>query len=376
MFGRRIHLFTLFGFRVGLDPSWFILGLLVSWTLAANWFPAEMPGLAPGVYWIMGIAGAIGLFMSIVVHEFFHALQARRDGLEMRGITLFIFGGVAEMDQEPRSAGAEFRMAIAGPIASILIGVICLAIVAYTGGLMPATAVAVVRYLGVINIVLAVFNMIPAFPLDGGRVLRSALWHWKGSLRWATRISSRVGSTFGLLLILLGVFSVLATGNLISGMWLFLIGLFVRFAANSSYQQLLLRKALEGEPAGRFMRTDLITVPRHITLQELVDDYIYRHHHKLYPVVEDGRLFACVSTRQVKETPREQWSYRKVGDAAVSCSPENTIPPEMDAMEVLAQMRRTGTSRLLVANGHQLVGMITLKDLMSFLALKVELEEK
>ncbi len=374
MFGRRIHLFTLFGFRVGLDPSWFILGLLVSWTLAVNLFPIQSPGLAPGIYWAMGVAGAIGLFLSIVVHEFFHALQARRDGLEMRGITLFIFGGVAEMDQEPRSAGAEFRMAIAGPIASVLIGGICLGIIALVGGVLPAPVFGVLQWLGFINIVLAIFNMIPAFPLDGGRVLRSALWKWKGSIRWATRISSRFGSAFGLILILLGVLSVFG-GNIIGGMWLFLIGLFVRFAASSSYQQLLLRRALEGEKVERFMKTDVVTVPRHTTLQQLVDDYVYRHHHKLYPVVEDGRLLACVSTRQVKETPREQWSFRRVGDVASSCTANNTVAPGTDAMEVLSHMRRTGASRLLVAEDDRLLGMITLKDLMDFLALKLELEE-
>ncbi len=374
MFGRRIHLFTLFGFRVGLDPSWFILGLLVSWTLAVNLFPVQSPGLAPAMYWAMGVAGAIGLFLSIVVHEFFHALQARRDGLEMRGITLFIFGGVAEMDQEPRSAGAEFRMAIAGPIASVLIGGICLGIIALVGGVLPVPLFGVLQWLGFINIVLAVFNMIPAFPLDGGRVLRSALWKWKGSIRWATRISSRFGSAFGLILILLGVLSVFG-GNIIGGMWLFLIGLFVRFAASSSYQQLLLRRALEGEKVERFMKTDVVTVPRHTTLQQLVDDYVYRHHHKLYPVVEDGRLLACVSTRQVKETPREQWSFRRVGDVASSCTANNTVAPGTDAMEVLSHMRRTGASRLLVAEDDRLLGMITLKDLMDFLALKLELEE-
>lgn len=375
MFGsRRFHLFTLFGFRVGLDPSWFILALLVAWTLATSWFPVEQPGLSPGVYWLMGIGGALGLFISIVVHEFFHAMQARRDGLEMRGITLFIFGGVAEMDQEPRSAGAEFRMAIAGPIASVLIALVCFAIVRWAGAALPAPARAVVSYLAFINIVLAIFNMIPAFPLDGGRILRSALWKWRGSIRWATRVSSRIGAGFGLMLILLGVLSVL-TGNLIGGMWLFLIGLFVRFAANSSYQQLVLRRALEGEPVNRFMKADPVVVPRHLTLQQLVDDYVYRHHHKLYPVVEDDRLLACISTRQIKDTPREQWSFRRVGDVAHSCSVENTVPPDMDAMQVLAQMRRTGASRLLVAEGDRLLGIVTLKDLMGFLALKVELEE-
>jgi CBS domain-containing protein len=220
---------------------------------------------------------------------------------------------------------------------------------------------------------LALFNLIPAFPLDGGRVLRSALWEWKGSLRWATMITSRLGSGFGILLMVLGAVSVVS--GQWSGIWLVLVGLFVRNAAQMSYQQLLMRRALEGEPVARFMKADPVTVPRGISVAELVESYIYRHHFKLYPVLDDsGRLAGCVTTRQVRELPREEWDRTTVGALAKGCQPENTVTPATDAMQALSLMSRTGVSRMLVVEGDRLVGILTLKDLLQFFALKMELE--
>lgn len=374
MFGRPIDLFTLFGFRVRLDASWFILAVLVTWTLAAGLFPNVYEGLSTTTYWVMGVLGALGLFVSIVVHEFFHALVARRNAIPMRGITLFIFGGVAEMDAEPPSARAELLMAGAGPLASVLIGVGALALGALLGDVLPVPVAGVIGYLGSINLLLAAFNLIPAFPLDGGRILRAGLWHWKRDLRRATRIASRIGSGFGLALILLGVLRVIGAGDFIGGMWWFLIGMFLRGAANASYQQVLLRQALEGEPVRRFMKPDPVAVPATLPVGEFVEDYVYRHHHKLFPVVENGQLTGCVTTQQVKAVPREEWQTRHVRDIATSCVPDNTVTPDMDALEALARMRRTGASRLLVAEGERLIGILTLKDLLEFFALKVDLE--
>ncbi|HSF43406.1 MAG TPA: site-2 protease family protein, partial [Thermoanaerobaculia bacterium] len=309
-FGRSIELFKVFGFPIRLDPSWFIVAVLLTWTFATNIFPPQVPGLSPPVYWGMGLAGAIGLFASVVLHELSHSVVARRFGLTIRGITLFIFGGVAEMTSEPPSPKAEFWIASAGPAASLAIAAGVLG-VNLIGGLLglPAAATAVLGYLAYANGMLALFNLIPAFPLDGGRILRSILWGWKGSLRFATRVTSRIGGWFGLSLIGLGVLvTVFVPGGFISGFWLFLIGLFVRNAAQMAYQQLLLRRAFQGEPVSRFMQADPVTVPRQISVAELVKDYIYRYHFKMFPVVDDaGRLVGCVTTRQVKELPHEEW---------------------------------------------------------------------
>ena len=204
----------------------------------------------------MGVAGAVGLFLSIVFHEFWHSVIARHFGLPMKGITLFIFGGVAEMEDEPPNAKTELLMAIAGPISSVVLGGLFLAV--SWGGVAahwPQPVWGVLQYLGWLNIILAVFNMIPAFPLDGGRVFRSILWAVKGDLRWSTRIAAAFGSGMGMLLIVLGLFA-FVTGSLITGVWYFLIGMFIRGAAQMSYRQVLIRNALGGEPVSHFMETE------------------------------------------------------------------------------------------------------------------------
>ncbi|MEJ2068028.1 MAG: site-2 protease family protein [Deltaproteobacteria bacterium] len=376
MFGKRIKLFKIFGFEVGIDLSWIILAFLIAWSLSVGLFPFQFKGLSTETYWLMGIIGAVGLFLSIIFHELSHSLVARRYGMPMKGITLFIFGGVAEMSDEPTSPKAEFMMAVVGPISSIAIGLICYGI--YTLGKQggwPQPITGVVGYLAMINGLLAGFNLIPAFPLDGGRLLRSILWGIKGNIRWATRVASSIGSGFGILLIVLAVFQ-LFRGNFIGAMWWFLIGMFLRGAAKSSYQQLMVRDALQGEPVSRFMSDDPVTVSPSLSVKDLIEDYIYRYHFKMFPVVDDGTLVGCVSTKEVKDIRREQWGQKMIGELAADCSIDNTVAPDTDAVKALALMNRTGVSRLMVTEGDRLVGVITLKDLLKFLSLRMELEEK
>jgi Zn-dependent protease len=375
MFGKGIRLFKLFGFSVEIDMSWLIIAALVTWSLAAGYFPRYKPDLSTATYWWMGLIGALGLFGSIVVHELSHSLVARQYGLEMRGIRLFIFGGVAQMDEEPESPRAEFMMAIAGPIASVLISLAAFGLHGLGTQLGWSTPVtAVLWYLAWINAVVAAFNLVPAFPLDGGRVLRSILWKMKGSLKWATRIASRSGSAFAVVLILLGVLS-LFVGNFIGGMWWILLGLFLRAASESSYQQLLVRRVLGHEPVERVMRADVQTVSPSISVEELVEDHVYRHHFKMFPVTENGHLVGCVTTRRVKQLPRGQWSQHNVGELAEPCSEENSISPTADAMLALKKMTADGCSRLMVVEGDQLRGVISLKDVSRLISLKLELEE-
>jgi Zn-dependent protease/CBS domain-containing protein len=374
-FGRPIELFKIFGFKVRIDFSWFVIAALVTWQLSALTFPAQLPGLAPATYWLMGTAGALAYFLCILLHEMSHAMVARTYGVEIRGITLFIFGGVAEMTEEPPSPQSEFVIAAAGPAASFGIAFACggLYLAGNVGG-WPAPVTAVLGYLAALNGLLALLNLTPAFPLDGGRILRAVLWGWRGNLRWATRISAGIGSGFGLLLIGWGVVSVL--NGVLFGVWVFVLGLFVRNAATASYQQLLLRRTLEGEPVSRFMHPDPVTVPRAISVLELVQSYIYRYHFKMFPVVDDaGRLLGCVTARHVRSLPREDWERQTVGALAERCSPENTVQASTDAMEALSRMSRTGASRLMVVDGDRLLGILSLKDLLRFFSLKMELEE-
>lgn len=374
MFGKGVRLFTLFGFTVRVDASWLAIAVLVTWSLAAGLFPQRAPGLDRTTYWVMGAIGALGLFVSVVVHEFAHSLVARARGMKMRGITLFIFGGVAEMEDEPPDARTEFEMAVVGPITGFVLAGIFWALLAAARGAGAAPAVvAVLAYLSIINGLLAVFNLIPAFPLDGGRVLRAALWGYKGSLRWATRIAAAIGNGFGILLIALGIWLFIG-GRAIDGVWYFLIGSFLRNAAQMSYRQVLLRKALEGETLRRFMQPNPVTAPPDISVAQLVREYIYRHHFKMFPVVENGRLEGCVSTQEVKAIPEDEWGSRTVGSILHQCSLENTVSPDTDPMKALSKMSRNNLSRLLVVQGDRLEGVVTLKDMLKFLSLKMDLE--
>jgi Zn-dependent protease/predicted transcriptional regulator len=375
MFGRQIRLFKLLGFEVKLDLSWFILAILITWSLAKGFFPQYFKDLPNAAYWWMGVAGTLGLLISIVLHELSHSLVARRYGIPMKGITLFIFGGVAEMDEEPPSPKAEFFMAVVGPLASILIALLSYQI--YIFGKQfgwPVPVNGIFLYLGIINMVLAIFNLFPGFPLDGGRMLRSVLWYWKNNIRWATRVSSQIGAAFGLGLIILGVVSFIF-GNLIGGIWWVLIGFFLRNASQMSYKQLFIRKALEGEHVSRFMKTDLITLSSSIPIEELVEDYFYKHHFKMYPVLDNSKLIGCVTTRMVKEIPKENWKFRKVEEIISPCTEENSVRPDTDAMDAISKMYQSGNSRLLVVEAGKLVGIITLKDMMEFLSMKMDIEK-
>jgi Zn-dependent protease len=375
MFGRPVSLFNIFGFEIKIDISWLILAALVTWSLASGLFPEYYKDLSPASYWWMGAAGAAGLFLSIVFHELAHSLVARNYGVSMKGITLFIFGGVAEMEDDPPNPKAEFFMAIVGPLSSAAISLFLFLIIFWgKERSWPVTINGVLAYLAWLNIVLAVFNLVPAFPLDGGRVLRSALWSWKKDMRWATAIAARIGSGFGITLIILGVIS-LFMGNFVGGLWWFMIGLFIRSAAQRSYQQLLARGLFHAKKVKDLMIKNPLTVPRSISLTEFVNEYVYKHHFQMYPVLSFGRLTGCISVNQVAAIPREEWPMQTVGVIALPCNEETTVGPEEDANKALEVMNRTGNSRLMVVDGDQLVGIIALKDMLTLLSLKMELND-
>jgi Zn-dependent protease/CBS domain-containing protein len=375
MFTRRFTLLRLFGFDIRLDLSWLVLAVLLTWTLARGVFPFFIPDLSEEDYLWMGVGGVVGLLVSIVFHELAHAVVARRYGLPIEGVTLFIFGGVAEMTEEPQDSKTEFWMALAGPVASMFIALVffLFASRAQADTDVVNAVRGVLLYLGTLNAMLAVFNLLPAYPLDGGRMLRAALWSWTGDFRRATRIAASIGSGFGIALILLGVLAFL-TGNFIGGMWWALLGLFLRAAAGMSYQQIMIRQAIKGEPVRKFMNPHPITVAPDLTLAQLVNNFIYRHHHKVYPVVHDGRLVGLIGTEQVKAVPNTDWESKTVGEVMEAVTADNTIGPDADALDAWHRMNRTGHSRLLIEDHGQLVGFLGLRDLLHFLSAKFDLE--
>lgn len=372
MFGSRWRILKLFGIPLYVDISWLIILALLTWTLA-NLFSQRLPGMTWYAYGAMGAIAALSFFACIILHEMGHAVVARASGIPVRGITLFMFGGVAELGREPPSASREFFMAVAGPAVTLALA-IAFMITSWLGGLagLPRTVVAVLDYLVYINLVVLVFNMVPAFPLDGGRVLRSILWGATGDLRRSTYWASLSGQGFAWLLILLGIWQFF-TGNFVGGMWLGLIGLFLRSAAQGGYQQVLVRQALEGEPVRHFMNTDPIVVPPTIDLKDWVEDYVYRHHRKSFPVTSNGHLEGFVTTRDLGKFPREEWNRHTVAEVMHTDVSAVSVSPDSEALDALKKMERTGSSRLLVTDGDRLVGIVSLKDLMQFLELKIGL---
>jgi Zn-dependent protease/predicted transcriptional regulator len=376
MTGGSVKLFTISGFEIRIHVSWLIVVFLIVWTLAQGFFPVRYPGLSSAQYWLMGIGSALGLFLSIILHELSHSLVARKRNLPMRGITLFIFGGIAEMEDEPPDARAEFQMAIAGPLTSIGLAFLFYVAYAVSAGLHIALAVTgALMYLAYINGVLAIFNLIPAFPLDGGRIFRSYLWYRRKSLRSATRTAARAGSMFGYALMALGFMNLLF-GNAVGGLWWILIGMFLNSAASGAWRQVELRETLKGEPIRRFMRSDVVTAPPDISLRDFVNEFVYRYHFKMFPVVEDSHLVGCVSTKEIGRIPREDWARVKVEDIAVPCGQMNCVAPDTDAFDVLSLMNRTGNSRIVIRENSRLDGVVSLKDMLRYLSLKLELHDE
>ena len=375
VFGKRITMFRLFGFEVRADASWLIVAFLVAWSLASSLFPEAFPGMTLSIYWGMGVIGALLLFASVVAHEFMHSWVARRSGMTIKGITLFLFGGVAEMHDEPPNPRAEFLMAIAGPLTSLFLGGAFYGLTILAGRLSaPLPLLGVLAYLWPINLALAAFNLVPAFPLDGGRVLRAALWKLTGKLRRSTRIATLIGSGFAFLLMGFAVFS-LWRGSLLNAVWWFLIGMFLHNASQGSYRQLIVREYLEGEPVARFLEQNPTTVSYHISVEQLVNEYVYRNPDDLFPVMQEDTLVGCVSAKEIESLPREQWERTTVKEISLACTPENTIPASADANEAFGLMRRTGRKRLLVVEGEHLVGIISLRDVLQRLSFQLRLRK-
>lgn len=315
----------------------------------------------------MGLVGMLGLFICILLHELGHALVAKIYKVPTAQITLFIFGGIAEIKKEPPTPRAEFFIAIAGPIVSLFLSGLFYLLI---GG--PPFIHGVLSYLAAVNAVIAVFNMIPAFPLDGGRVLRALLWGWKNNYAWATTIATRLGWGFGLALIILGLVSFIF-GNFLAGLWLVIIGLFLQGAATSSQTQLTVGRALKNEKVQSFMKRDPESVSPDLTIAQFVEHHVYQSHHHLYPVTDNHRLLGYITLHEVKTLSPSQWPHKTVQELMLPLL--QTITPQTNALEALNFMRESNQPTLLVVDGQKLVGLLTAQDLFKQIALKIDLED-
>ncbi len=367
MFGRSVTLFRVLGFPIRLNASWLVLAVLVSWSLADGYFPQVLPGRTADLYWSLGIVGMAGLVISLVLHELSHATVARLRGLEIDGITLFIFGGVAEMRSEPPTPRIEGEVAAAGPIMSFALAGL-FALLTVIAGREGALGV-LFDYLSSLNLILAIFNLIPGFPLDGGRLLRAALWARSGDLMSATRRAALAGQGLGWLLITLGAALVLGGGG-VAGLWWILIGLFLNGAAKQSYEQLLVHSAFTRLPVERLLSHPPVAVEPGLPLDRFVEDFAYRHHFSLFPVVEGGRLVGTIRTRRLTEVPRAEWSRHHVGELTQPITSEDVVRPGESAELALQRMQRNGRGQVLVVDDGRLLGILTLQDLLEHLAIR------
>ena len=372
--GRRVQLFTLMGFKVSLDFSWFFLAILITWSLATGYFPAVIEGLSPNTALMLGLSGAIGLFISIIFHEFAHSWVARNYGLPVEGITLFVFGGVAELKEEPPSPKIEFWVAIAGPISSYLLAALCYGVASLNVQPTLGPVAALFGYLALINVILATFNLVPAFPLDGGRVLRAVVWWRTGNLKKATTVAATMGKGFGSLLILLGVLGIV-TGNTIGGIWQVLIGVFIIGAAKSVLMQLELRLGLADVNVSRVMSQAPIFVPADLSVADLVSQYFYGHFHKAFPVLDTGKVVGMVRLKDVGKVQQADWPTTCVTEILSADSMAISVRPDLPLYEALKKMQTNNASRLMVIDNGILTGMITMRDVMDYLTLVRELKQ-
>jgi Zn-dependent protease/CBS domain-containing protein len=363
-----VRLGSIGGFEISLDYSWFIILVLIVASFSTAVFPPAAPGLGQVAYVVMGLVGAVLFFASLLFHELAHSFVARAKGIEVHGITLFIFGGMARTAREASTPGDEFLIAAVGPLASFALAVVfsSAASLAASAGL-GLEVVVVAEYLGVLNLVLAVFNLVPGFPLDGGRLLRATVWRMTGSFRKATRIATGAGRGFGWALIALGVYSFFAGSGFVGGLWLVFIGWFLGNAARMSYEQVLLQEMLSPLTAGEAMSPNPETVPPDLAIETLVHDHFLRMPYSAFPVTDDGVVIGLVTLGQVRSLARDQWSEKRVSDIMVPLEEAVILPPETPMTVVLERMREAGTRRILVAREWELLGIISSTDIARWL---------
>ncbi|WP_299560714.1 site-2 protease family protein [uncultured Sulfitobacter sp.] len=373
MWGNGVRIARLFGFDIKIDASWLLIATLVVWSLATVYFPARLPEASLAVRVSAGVLAMLGLFGSLILHELAHALVARRWNIEIKGITLFLFGGVAEMQSEPESAASEFRIAIAGPLASLAIA-LCFWITAHGTAHLgaPPAFIAVLSYLAWINLLLAVFNLLPAFPMDGGRVLRAWLWGRSGNLLEATRRATAIAVLFAYGLIGLGLYATFS-GSLASGLWPALIGLFLLATSRAALAQVETGAALEGRLVCDLMTSNVTTARPDLSLNALVHDIFLEQGVSFVPVVEDDALLGYVDLQMARKIDREHWHATRVEDVLETAAPDNTVDARTPGRDLLTRMTREGRRKFLVTQEGQLAGIVTLADVLGFLSVFREL---
>ena len=369
MFRNSLRLGKILGIEVRLDYSWFIIFTLITGSLVQRFI---FKGMDITTSVVIGILTSLLFFASVLAHELAHSFVARANGVPVHSITLFIFGGMARIAQEPKRPRDEFFMALAGPAASIAIAILFGAIWFATSNLSKPIA-ALASWLGLINGILAIFNLIPGFPLDGGRVLRSIIWGITGNLRKSTRVASITGRGVAYIFIFVGIWRIFFQRDWLGGLWIAFIGWFLENAAANSYRQVALRDTLQGHTVREVMVTDGPYIPHNLMLEELVHDYILHTGRRCFPVVDEERVLGIVTLHDVKEIPKERWNSTTVSEIMTPLEQLQTVHPDDGLFDVLERMTREDVNQLPVIDYGKLVGMVARDNVLSFIHTRTEL---
>lgn len=368
-------LFKFFGFDVKADISWIFLSVLISWTMATQVFPGLYPDQTMNTYQLMGVATVAGVLFSIIAHEVAHGVIAEYYHMPITSIRLMIFGGVAEMRGEPSHPKGEFLMAIAGPIMSALVGLFFWALAHLYTQYVGGKAVALVfEYLGNLNMLIAAFNILPAFPLDGGRALRAAIWHTKNNFVLATRIASEIGQWFAYSLMGYALYAIIHLDQSVAGIWSGLIGFFVLAANDYAVRNAETRSLLGTETVARFMHNQIVSVSPDLTIAFLVDAYINKHYQRSFPVVDRGLLVGIIHLHSVLALERHKWQWLHVASIMEPLTPQNTVAPDTSAADALDKMRQDGRDIIMVAGEQKLLGVVHFRDLANYLSISMKID--
>jgi len=358
-----VPLGRILGIPIRLDYSWFLVLALLTWALAGSYFPAEYAGWPSELYWLMGALTAIAFFASLLLHELGHSVVALHYRVPVRNITLMVFGGVAQIGGEPPSAKAELRIAIAGPLVSFALAAAFYALQPLVAGVEPLLGMA--RYLALMNLLVGLFNLVPGYPLDGGRVLRAAVWAVTRDLQRATRLAANVGRGFGFAFMLLGLWQVLG-GNL-GGLWLAFIGWFLESAASAQIMQSAVQNLLAGRRVAQAMGGGCAAIAEDLTLQRLVDEHVLTQGERCFLVNRGERTLGLVTLHQVKRVPRAEWGTATVAQVMLPLEELRRVAPDTPLVAALQLMDRDGVNQLPVVAGGRVVGMLSRDDVISFL---------
>ncbi|HEX9124266.1 MAG TPA: site-2 protease family protein [Actinomycetota bacterium] len=365
MFGRSWRIGRIGGVEIRVDPSWLVIVVLVAYSLFLQ-FTFAYRGLSTGAGLALAAGAAILFFGSVLAHEMTHAVTARRMGIPVRDITLFVFGGATEANVDAQGPRKEFVVSVVGPLSSLALGGLLWAASVLGRSVLSPPEAGALGYLGWINVILAGFNLLPGFPLDGGRILRSAIWGATGSLRLATRVATLAGQAVGYLLLATGLFLVFG-GDLVGGVWFAAIGWFLAATARASYRQFEIRARMRASDVEDVMEEGLDAVPADITLQDAVDEHVLRRRQEVFPVSEDGRTVGALTVAAIRHVPRGDWERRTVRDCMVPMSGLGVVPPHARLEEVLDRLEESPTGVVLVMQGGEVMGVVTADGLTGWL---------